>query len=40
MAAFDYVALDAGGRMVSGVLAAADEAAVRALLERRRLMPL
>ncbi|HEY0600727.1 type II secretion system inner membrane protein GspF [Brevundimonas sp.] len=40
MAAFDYVALDAGGRMVSGVLAAADEAAARALLERRRLMPL
>lgn len=40
MAAFDYVAVDAGGRTVTGALAAADEAAARGLLERRRLMPL
>ena len=40
MAAFDYVAVDAGGRTLSGVLTAADETAARALLERRRLMPL
>ncbi len=40
MAAFDYVAVDAGGRTVTGALAAADEAAVRGLLERRKLMPL
>ncbi len=40
MAAFDYVAVDAGGRTVTGALSAADEAAARALLERRRLLPL
>jgi general secretion pathway protein F len=40
MAAFDYVAVDAGGRTVSGAVAAADEAAARALLTRRKLMPL
>jgi general secretion pathway protein F len=40
MAAFDYVAVDAGGRTVGGALTAADEPAVRRLLERRRLMPL
>ena len=40
MAAFDYVAADASGRTVSGVLTAADEAAARGLLDRRRLMPL
>ena len=40
MAAFDYVAVDAGGRTVTGALVAADEAAARGLLERRRLMPL
>lgn len=40
MAAFDYVAVDAGGRTVSGALTAADEAAARALLGKRRLMPL
>lgn len=40
MAAFDYVAVDAGGRTVSGALAAADEAAAHALLTRRKLMPL
>lgn len=40
MAAFDYVAVDAGGRTLVGALTAADEAAARALLERRRLMPL
>src|SRR4051812_43997203 len=40
MASFDYVAADAGGRTVTGSLAAADEAAARALLARRRLMPL
>jgi len=40
MAAFDYIAADMSGRTVSGVLSAADEAAVRVLLDRRRLMPL
>lgn len=40
MAAFDYVAVDAGGRTVTGALTAADEAAVGVLLERRRLAPL
>jgi general secretion pathway protein F len=40
MAAFDYVAVDAGGRTRTGALTAADEAAARALLERRKLMPL
>lgn len=40
MAAFDYVAVDAGGRTLAGALTAADEAAARALLERRKLMPL
>ncbi|WP_439473003.1 type II secretion system inner membrane protein GspF [Brevundimonas sp.] len=40
MAAFDYVAVDAGGRTVSGALTAADETAARAALGKRRLMPL
>ncbi|KQY96570.1 type II secretion system inner membrane protein GspF [Brevundimonas sp. Root1423] len=40
MAAFDYVAVDAGGRTVTGAVTAADEAAVRAVLARRRLMAL
>ena len=40
MAAFDYVAVDAGGRTVAGALAAPDEDAVRAVLARRKLMPL
>jgi general secretion pathway protein F len=40
MAAFDYVAVDAGGRTVSGAVTAADEVAARALLGKRRLMPL
>ncbi len=40
MATFDYVAVDAGGRTVTGALDAADEAAARALLDRRKLMPL
>ena len=40
MAAFDYVAADAGGRTVRGTLTAADEAAARALLARRRLAAL
>ena len=40
MAAFDYVAVDAGGRTVTGALAAPDEDAVRAVLARRKLMPL
>lgn len=40
MAAFDYVAVDGAGRTVSGALDAADEAAARGLLGRRRLMPL
>ncbi|MDP3368378.1 MAG: type II secretion system inner membrane protein GspF [Brevundimonas sp.] len=40
MAAFDYIAVDAGGRTVTGAVTAADEGAVRAVLARRRLMPL
>ena len=40
MAVFDYVAADAGGRTVKGSLNAADEGAARAVLARRRLMPL
>ena len=40
MASFDYVAADAAGRTVTGVLTAVDEAAARTLLSRRRLMPL
>lgn len=40
MATFDYVAADASGRTVSGVLTAGDEAGIRHLLEQRRLMPL
>ncbi|PZO01472.1 MAG: type II secretion system protein GspF [Alphaproteobacteria bacterium] len=40
MAAFDYVAVDAAGRTVSGALTAADEGAARQVLDRRRLMPL
>ncbi|WP_339915631.1 type II secretion system inner membrane protein GspF [uncultured Brevundimonas sp.] len=40
MAAFDYVAVDEGGRTVTGALTAADERSVRAILERRRLMTL
>jgi general secretion pathway protein F len=40
MAAFDYVAVDAAGRTVSGALTATDETTARALLGKRRLMPL
>jgi general secretion pathway protein F len=40
MAAFDYVAVDAGGRTVSGTLTADDDGAARALLARRKLAPL
>lgn len=40
MAAFDYVAADAGGRTVRGTLTAADEAGARSLLARRRLAAL
>ena len=40
MAAFDYVAVDTGGRTVTGAVTAADEGAARAVLARRRLMPL
>ncbi len=40
MAVFDYVAADAKGRTVTGAVAANDEAAARAQLERRRLLPL
>ena len=40
MAAFDYIAVDAGGRTVTGAVTAADEGAVRAALARRKLMPL
>jgi len=40
MAAFDYVAVDAGGRTVTGAVTAADETAARKLLDRRKLMTL
>ncbi|HYC75157.1 type II secretion system inner membrane protein GspF [Brevundimonas sp.] len=40
MAAFDYVAVDAGGRTLTGALNAADENVARAQLKRRKLMPL
>ena len=40
MAAFDYIAVDAGGRTVTGAVTAADEVAVRTALARRKLMPL
>jgi general secretion pathway protein F len=40
MAAFDYVAVDAQGRQVTGAVAAPDEAGALALLGKRRLMPL
>ena len=40
MAAFDYVAVDEAGRTVRGTLTAVDDGSVRALLARRRLMPL
>ncbi|WP_299171826.1 type II secretion system inner membrane protein GspF [uncultured Brevundimonas sp.] len=40
MAAFDYVAVDAVGRTVSGAVTAADEAKARDQLTRRKLMPL
>jgi general secretion pathway protein F len=40
MAAFDYVAVDAAGRTVSGAVTAPDETAARGRLTKRRLMPL
>ena len=40
MAGFDYVAVDAVGRTVSGALTAADETAARGQLSRRGLMAL
>ena len=40
MAAFGYIAVDAGGRTVTGAVTAADEGAVRTALARRKLMPL
>src|SRR5688500_10603049 len=40
MAAFDYVAVAVDGRTVTGAVTAADEGAVRAVLARRKLMPL
>jgi len=40
MPAFDYSAVDVSGRPVAGVLTAADEAAAKTALARRRLMPL
>jgi general secretion pathway protein F len=40
MAVFDYVAVDAGGRTISGTLTADDDGAARTLLARRKLMPL
>ena len=39
MAAFEYLALDVGGRSLNGVVTASDEAAARSKLERRRLVP-
>jgi len=39
MSAFEYVALDVAGRTKEGVISAADEAAARKLLQRRRLAP-
>jgi general secretion pathway protein F len=38
LAAFEYLALDAGGRTLSGVLTAPDEASARRNLDRRRLV--
>lgn len=38
MASFDYVAVDAGGRTVSGAVTAVDETAARAALGKRQLM--
>ncbi|WP_395943822.1 type II secretion system inner membrane protein GspF [Brevundimonas sp.] len=40
MAAFDYVAVDAAGRTVTGAITAPDETGARGQLSRRRLMPL
>ena len=40
MALFDYVAVDAEGRTVTGAVAASDDAAVRKALGRKRLVPL
>lgn len=39
MAAFEYLALDVGGRPLNGVVSARDEADARKMLERRRLAP-
>lgn len=39
MTAFDYLALDDGGRTLKGVVRAPDEAGARRTLERRRLTP-
>jgi general secretion pathway protein F len=39
VAAFDYLALDAAGRPLDGVVQASDEAGARRVLERRRLAP-
>jgi general secretion pathway protein F len=39
VAAFEYLALDVGGRSLNGVVTASDEAAARSKLERRRLVP-
>jgi general secretion pathway protein F len=38
VAAFEYLALDTGGRTLNGVVTAADEAGARRTLERRRLV--
>jgi general secretion pathway protein F len=40
MAAYDYVAVDGGGKTRSGTLTAADERAAREVLTRRALVPL
>ena len=40
MAKFEYIALDGGGKRVTGVLAAANESALLAELESRRLTPM
>lgn len=39
MAAFDFVAVDGGGRTKAGALSAADEGAARATLQKRGLIP-
>lgn len=40
MASFDYVAVDGAGRTITGAVTAVDETQARAVLDRRRLVPL